>query len=195
MKTKYLIIAALLFAIAGCVPSLHPLYTKDTAVFHEDLLGTWDSVEDTWTFTRNKDDELPGYHLEFTNKKLFSSDTQTFHYDVHLVKLDEFYFLDFVRDLTAEEDDIMDDGIAPMIPVHSFARVDFSSNKMKLRMFDYEFVKKLFKQQKIRLKHETLQDGKIVLTAPTEDLQKFVLKYADHPDAYISEETMTKRES
>ena len=43
MNWKKLVSYGLAVLMAGCVPivSLHPLFTKDTLVFEEKLLGTW----------------------------------------------------------------------------------------------------------------------------------------------------------
>ncbi len=198
MKIRHFIVVFLILAIAGCVPSLHPLYTADTVAFRSDMLGDWVDADDknnSWLFEKNDNSKLPSYKLKLTDKKIFQDAWETFHYEVHLVKLEDYYFLDFIRDLTDEEQAILDDGIAPMIAAHSFARIDFKDNAMTLRMFDYEFVENLFKQQKIRLKHETLTDGTIVLTAPTEDLQKFVVKYANDPAAFGEELKLVRKES
>ncbi|MDX1941443.1 MAG: hypothetical protein SFU99_12875, partial [Saprospiraceae bacterium] len=78
---------------------------------------------------------------------------------------------------------------------HSFARVEFKNRQVIIRFFDYDFLKTLFEQQKIRLKHERLSNDNIVLTAPTEELQKFVLKYADEPKAYQEALVLKRKES
>ena len=50
---------------------------------------------------------------------------------------------------------------------------------MKIYFFDIEWLEQLFKQRKIRIKHEVMEEDIIVLTAPTAELQEFVRKYAE----------------
>ena len=41
MSTRCVIYTALAIFLAGCVPSLHELYTEDTVVFDPKLVGCW----------------------------------------------------------------------------------------------------------------------------------------------------------
>ena len=53
-----------------------------------------------------------------------------------------------------------------------------------MESFKTEWLEDLFKQRKIRIKHEVIKDDEILLTASSKDLQKFVLKYEEEKKAY-----------
>ena len=55
---------------------------------------------------------------------------------------------------------------------------------MKISMFDPDFVGDLLEHQQIRIKHENTANG-FVLTASSEELQKFAEKYADNKEAFL----------
>lgn len=175
MKNKWLIVVGMIFLLQACIPSLHPLYTADTLVFEETFLGNWsDGPDRQWNFERG--DNI-NYEVTYIDKG------EAVRYEVHLVKLGTNYFLDFYFD---DEKSLPNSDIAPLIPSHSFAKVVWKQDEMSIAFFDYEWLEKLFKQRKIRLKHEVIDDETIVLTASSEELQQFVQKYADEEDAYIS---------
>ena len=172
MKNKWLIAVGMIFLLQACIPSIHPLYTADTLIFEEALVGNWsDGPDRQWDFKRG------------TNKNyqvIFTENGKPVQYDVHLVQLGNSYFLDFYLD-----ENLNDNYITPLIPSHSFAKVIWKEDKMDIYFFDYEWLEKLFKQRKIRLKHEVADDNTIILTASSEELQKFVQKYAHEEAAFI----------
>lgn len=172
MKNKWFLIIGLVLFFQACIPSLHPLYTEDTIVFEESILGYWsDGPNQQWHFQKGTNNN---YQLIFTDNK---KETE---YNVHLVKLGDTHFLDFYL-----AENLPEDYITPLIPSHTFAKVIWEEDKLEIYFFDYEWLEKLFKQRKIRLKHEVLEDGTIVLTTPTEELQKFVQKYAHEEEAFV----------
>ncbi|MDI6784878.1 MAG: hypothetical protein QME64_12400, partial [bacterium] len=50
-------------------------------------------------------------------------------------------------------------------------------------MLNLDWVKNQIDQKKIKIQHEIVNDI-VVLTAPTKELQKFILKYADDTAAF-----------
>ena len=61
-------------------------------------------------------------------------------------------------------------------------------------MMDREWIEKLFDENKIRIKHEVI-DGDAVLTASTDDLQKFFTKYVNDKDAFLDPDILTPYET
>ena len=206
----------LFLLLQGCIPSLHPLYTKDKIVYLELLEGVWaDQQEDTelqsltgkekddvatiknngsaladiWDFRKNDDNGYLLIHQDNKGRKAA--------FDIYVVKLGDDYFMDFyMRDLPKNEagafSDVLNNNendlaVYHTILVHTFAKLIVVKDEVKIKMFDPDFLEKLFKQRQIRIKHEQLDDGQIVLTAQPEELQKFVEKYADHNEAYIDD--------
>ena len=70
------------------------------------------------------------------------------------------------------------------IPVHTLARVQYSRDSILLYWYGDEWLNELFEQNRIRIKHETVENhdyDRQVLTASTDELQKFIKKYANDP--------------
>ena len=185
-KLVGLVFLALLF-IQGCIPSLHPLYTAKELVLHKSLDNkTYQSDKSEWQFK-----EVAGkksYQLQYLEDDIAAQ------FEVHLIKLGDHLFLDFfpkkeataslnpqkVKLQSSAKNAFFD---MHLMPVHSFAKVEFEEDQIIIRQFDGDWLDKLFRERRIRIKHEITAQG-IVLTASTKELQKFILKYAEEEKAY-----------
>ncbi|MCB0571020.1 MAG: hypothetical protein KDC66_14700 [Phaeodactylibacter sp.] len=183
MKKPIIIAAFTALLLQSCIPSIYPLYSDDTQVFRKEALGAWKGDDWLWTFEQS---EGPVYQLNF------SDEDEQATFEVHLVKLGDYFFFDFYS-LTPKYDEQDAAIIAPWIRTHSFAKVEFSGKQMTVYFFDTNWLSQLIKQRKIRIKHETTTDGNIVLTAPTRDLQEFVKKYAGEKEAFADPIVFNKR--
>jgi hypothetical protein len=118
----------------------------------------------------------------------------------HLFKLGDALYLDFLP----LSDGRSDDG-APAIfnlhlmPTHSIAKVDIlNRGEVKIKWFNEEWLRSLFQQNRIRIKHEVIydefpkddDDKMYVLTASTDELQKFVVKYGGEDAAFDNGNTV-----
>jgi hypothetical protein len=217
MNTKLFVLALFLssFFIQGCIPSLHPLYTKDSLVYIEDILGIWTDADMTqddkklqitlndvnndmpemWSFEKGDDSSYKLIHVD--------GDGRAARFDVHIVKLGENYFIDFYRDDPNKSDKEKYDfgfnsdklnGLEAfhLLPVHTFAKLEITDSHLKISMFDGDFLKKLFKEKRIRLKHEEVDDN-IVLTAQPKELQQFIMKYGNEKEAFIEPTTLKRK--
>lgn len=195
MKIRLFLSALIITILSGCISSLHPLYTQDTIAFRYEMLGSWveKGGEGEWQFDKEKDGEAQNYILTYTEKAINSEKVNKSSYTVYLVKLGSYYFLDFERLLSNEESNNYLGSLSPMITTHKFAKIEVAKDKLTLHLFDDDWLKKLFDQQKIRIKHEKLTDDSILLTAPTADLQKFVQKYANEEKAFLEELVLVKK--
>ena len=210
MKMKKLVSYGLAVLMAGCVPivSLHPLFTKDTIVFEEKLLGTW--VEDsnkpqvTWEFARLEEDiaeRLPPalrdqiqkcYRVTITDDK-----GRRGSFAACLVKLQDRLFLDILPDkFPAGEQDPEKMKLAYnaffFLPVHTFVRVGSLDGQLKVRLTDDEGFKKLLEAEPKAVRYDTIDD-RPVLTASTAELQAFLAKYADDERLFPSDLTLTRK--
>lgn len=70
-----------------------------------------------------------------------------------------------------------------LIAAHTLARVGLANDSLKLVFLDEDWVSKAIEGGQINLSHVKSGNG-LVLTAPTEELQTFVLKYADDAGAF-----------
>jgi len=82
--------------------------------------------------------------------------------------------------------------------MHTVARLEVSPGRMVIRWYNEEWLIGLFRQNKIRIAHEKIpvehgregeDDFQVILTASTDDLQKFMLKYSDDPNAFEKDYT------
>jgi len=200
MKTRnYILISFVIFLVSGCfVKSLHPFYKEDEVIFKKELTGNWlGNDSSTWKIEQGMKTtglfkpDLPdnAYLITYTDKKGVAI------FIVHLFQLGSRYFLDFYPEEVESTNDLM---AIHLVPMHTVARVDMSPGKMVIQWYNEEWLIGLFRQNKIRIAHEKVPttEGKIeednyqvVLTASTDDLQKFMLKYMDDPNAFKNDYT------
>ncbi|NQU84161.1 MAG: hypothetical protein HQ541_00200 [Mariniphaga sp.] len=182
-----LLIITLFFS--GCVVfSFYPLYTEKDLFENDLLLGEWNDDDETiWEFKHplsDKNDpesaDKTSYTLTFHNEDSDKPEYATF--DVKIIKLNNYYFLDFYLNEYWESDDF-DLAQFHLVPVHTFAKVEFKDDEIKINWFDQDWLEKLIKQNKIRIHHEK-NDDFILLTAKPQELQKFVTKYVNSDEAF-----------
>lgn len=195
MKKRFILaLVTLSVFFHGCVVlTVHPLYTSDTNVQNSQLEGKWQDVEGDsifWEFSAEKDH----YYL-------VQDDGKKGKFDVHLVELDGKYYLDFYpEDLYKaleqdyDEETHCTEGINDFlawhaVPMHIFAKVEIEENEVRMWFFDPEFIEDLLEQRKIKIKHEKLEEG-FLITASSEELQKFVIKYSHVEDAFLDGEPL-----
>lgn len=180
-----------LFALlicGGCVRSLHPIYTSSDLVFHEKLIGTWKQSDgrNTWQFTEAKDDDRHrAYRVVLTD-----GDGRTGTFLAHLVKINEELFLDLYP-------------VAPNVAnnnfykwhfqrVHSFLHVERDQANFHLTPMNPKWLNEHLKDHPDAIAHCTLNPSghpdreengnpaeRLLLTASTEKLQKFLTKHLD----------------
>jgi hypothetical protein len=209
MKIKKILFYLLAGILGGCVPvmSLHPLFTEEKLVFENKLLGKWmddpNSPKSTWEFKRIEDSKQKDGELNPPKKPekayklilLNNEDNTKGSFYAHLVKLENRLFLDvYPSRIPCAEPDPNEDWLLNtffLIPGHSFVIIDSIEPQLKMRWTNQEELKKLLKEKPDAVKHELVEDG-IILTASTEQLQQFVLKYADDERVFSEETTLTR---
>ena len=104
-----------------------------------------------------------------------ASDTVEAVFDLHLLELDGRRYVNFYP---GEWD--LDHGFLRwhMVEVNNFARITLSQESMSIQYFNPDFLEELIENNRIRIDHLWM-DYFLLITAPTEDLQKFVIKYSD----------------
>lgn len=198
MKIKKLLFYLLAGLLGGCLPvmSLHPLFTEKDLTFDEKLLGTWvdDSNETTWQFT-DTNKPKKAYNLIFTDKE-----GQKGSFVAFLVILKKELFLD----VYPSESFLGSDpnkvqwvyNTLLLMPVHTFIKVNAIVPQLKLQLTDDDELKKLLKEDPNAIEHTLIEpEDSLVLTAPTKELQAFVLKYADDRRVFTEEKILTRKKS
>ncbi len=175
------LIATIALLVFCCVPSIHPFYTEQDIRFESSVLGIWEEDDGTiWDF---RSDDNESYTLKY------SSDSLTDWFEVNLFELGNFYYFDFYPTSDLQVTDLM---ITHLIPVHTLAKVVFSEDEIKVYSMKPEFISNLIEQNKIRIKHEEAEDY-FILTASTEELQKFVIKYEREKNAFMEPLILKRR--
>lgn len=184
MRTKKAAFYLLAVLLGGCLPSLHPLYTDDTLIFEEKLLGKWieEDGDVIWEFKKAGEQE---YEMRVLDGK-------EGRFEAHLIKLEDMMFLDIFPDDEMLEE-MQDFYKFHILPVHTFMKVEQIDPNLQLRMMNPEKVSDMLKDDPNLLKHEFVDDS-IVLTASTKELQEFVTKYANTEDVFGDASDMTRLE-
>lgn len=198
MKMRNIIlIGIVVIAISGCfVKSLHPFYKESDVEFKNELLGTWlDEDSATWrinpyVFTKGfmvGDSTDNSYLVE-----MFDDSTNRSTFNVHLFRLEDKLYVDFDPIRGDRYDEMID---IHMIPAHTIARIDFiSEEEVVIAWFNEDWLKGLFEENRVKIDHEVIRTAEenftkeYVLTASTDDLQKFIIKYGDIEDDYLCDE-------
>jgi hypothetical protein len=181
---------ALLFQ--GCiVKSIHPFFAEKDVVFKSELLSTWvDQDGGKWEIKPFK--EKPNSY-----KMLFRKDGKEAVFLAHLFQLEEELYLDFLPLSSSEEG--IDLFNLHLLPSHSVAKVSMiNSGEVMIKWFNEEWLSTLFKHNRIKIAHEVIldeapkdeDDKTYVLTASTEELQKFLVKYGNEDSAFDGDNTV-----
>jgi hypothetical protein len=171
--------------LLGCVPSIHPIFTPQDVVFDKALVGTWATEEgdETLAFSKGKDNS---YRLVYTDKQ-----GKQAAFQAHLTQLDGHRFLDlFPDEIDLPQNDFFK---LHLVPTHTFLRVlDISADELRISVVNPSWLGKYLKDHPEALKHERRENDSVVLTAPTQDLQKFFLKHLETPKAYGEPSTLKR---
>jgi hypothetical protein len=198
MKTKTIILTVMLAVLlSGClVKSLHPFYNESDVIYKQELTGTWlDEDSARWVISRFsftqglfKGDSLDNsYFVELYEDSLVPS-----KFNVHLFSLDGLLYLDFlpVRDDSGKE--LYD---IHLVPAHTLARVNFDDNdRMTISWFNEDWLNRLFEENRLKISHEVINSSaegygtQYVLTASTDELKKFIVKYGNDPNVFMCDD-------
>ena len=204
--SKLIILIVALTAMSSClVSSLHPFFKQKDKIFDPAMIGTWiDGDSCIWTIEpdtykeliwgENKTDSI--HHVTYTEsfpgkEKMDSTYNIVYYEDEHakaeligtLFQLNGVSYVDFVPDPDANHSS-SEITSWHHIPVHTLARVKVNEDSILLYWYGDEWLNELFEQNRIRIKHETVESldyDRHVLTASTDELQKFIKKYANDP--------------
>ncbi len=169
--------------LSGCfVRSLHPFLTMGDAVFEPGLVGSWQSQDEkgkvSIAFTQAGEN---GYELEYRDPEV----ARVSRYKINLGPIGRNRYLD----ITPIPEKDLDDHY---LPSHSLWRVTLRGDTLMLEELDYDWLKALLTAQRGALDHE-LVEGDVVLTASTEALQRFIVRYGDDPKAFSTKTTWKRK--
>ena len=187
MKTSVLVFTILLFTfLSGCVvKSLHQFFQEEDVIYEESLLGSWMDEDSTrwvikpYVFPKGfmKGDSVDNSYLI----ELYDDSEEPQKFNAHLFRLNGKMYFDFKPIREDRNEDFLD---VHLVSTHSLALVDFAENgEVTIGWFNDEWLSNLFKENRVKISHEVVEGAtdnygrEYVLTASTDELQKFILKY------------------
>jgi len=174
---KYVAVAAVVLLLAGCVRTLHPLYTKKDLTFDPALVGVWEprdpDKEERWDFRKAGEKAYTLIHTDENDRKG--------KLEAHLLELEGHRFLDLSAD-EPEETNVLQALV--LQPVHMFMKVESIEPRLKLVIMNPGWLEDHLEEHPDALKHEDPEEGPGLVTASTKELQKFVLKHLDNEEAW-----------
>jgi hypothetical protein len=195
MKAKILIWTILLsLMVSSCIPSLFPLYKKRDLKTNDLLLGQWKELQDekyVWEISYPTKPESGALVIFEDNRwSNFDEAGRTYRMEgglvdnrefaLHLLELDGTDYLNlYPMDWEVEHDFLS----WHLVEANIFARADIGKDTLVIRFFNPDFLEQLIRDNRLKISHVKLDD-RILITAGTEELQKFVKKFGHEPDAY-----------
>jgi hypothetical protein len=191
--------------VSSCVlSSLFPLYTEKDLRIDDKINGKWKigDVNDSMQYwiiekldTSDNDGGFLGvsgpwseYSTEKTYRLIAVQDTIDQEFALHLLELNGIRYID----LYPVNVEVSHGFLAwHMVPTHIFGKIEIYENQLITHFFDQDFFIKLIKQNKIRISHVDM-NGRQLITAETDELQKFVKKYADESQAFQKPDTLPR---
>ena len=205
MKKVFIIagFTVLIFFLAGCLRTIHPIFTTKDIVYETGLLGTW-KTENQGTkgfatitnLAKDNSIQLPekisaikqkGYLISYRDE----GGKATGLYIAFLARIGKHLYLDYFPAEKKGNQTIDEFFASHFVKMHTSYRVDMSKDgSFELSQLDESYVTRLINEKKIRISHEKDANGNIIITASTDELQQYIIKYSDEPGAYRSEKTV-----
>lgn len=198
-----LAILVLLLGLSSCLSTVQPIFTEKDLVFDQKLIGKWRYESKSYSgfveitnATRKDLAEQPGlaklaaktYLLRYRN----TEGVVEAAYFGFMVKLGDKYYMDYYPAETPATMNYDPFYKNHYLKMHTCYLLSIKKdNAFELKQFDETYMKKLIADKKIRVRHETREDGSFVVTASTEELQQYITKYSDVPEAYYEDNTST----
>lgn len=160
--------------LSSCLTqSIHPIYSDDTLVFDERLIGSFEDDEGVWTFSRDGNDSYTAVHVD--------DNGLVGEFEVHLAEINGALILDvYPKEWPDEASEMLSNFL---IRVHCFFRVDAIDDVLTIAAMDSDWVEDHLKAFPGTLAY-TLVDDAVVLIAETERLQAFVGAHVRNADAW-----------
>lgn len=170
-------IVAVAAAAVGCVPSMQPSYSEKDLTFDPQVVGFFQQEKSaaTWDFTKTGDKE---YQLIYTDDQGRSG-----RFAGHIAAYGGAKFLD----LHPVKEDVQANEFYKfhLLPIHTTYMVQETTPDLKLAGFDMGWLNEYLTANPEAISNTTF-DSQHLITAPTEELQAFLLEHRDHFTAVFS---------
>jgi hypothetical protein len=175
MKIKRaLTLGILVSLLTGCITSINPIYTEKDIIFQKELVGSWADKKsgESWNFEKFDEKYYLLTHRENEEEASFRA---------VLVKIGNYTFLDLYPNDPSSKNSLEK---MHLLPVHTFSKVTLNGNNLTLEMLNPEWLEQGLLNHTIQVQHNKSPEGSLVLTAPTEELQNFMLAHANTKEAF-----------
>ena len=213
--TLIVFLAGIALPSTACLTSLHPWFTREDLVVEPALAGTWVDAgepDTTWTFTRRDDTSYTLIDTRSERKpnpfnKADSGPAQivTTPLTARLMRLGDARYLDLCAG-----DEWTDSSMLQYLLVnsHGLAKVRLEGDTLRVAFLDEDRLEAMLGDRRVVLPHEVVDvDGdadqppasihssarRVLLTAPTSELQRFLVTYASDSNAFETEQVMRRR--
>jgi hypothetical protein len=208
MKKVSLLLAFtfLVIFLSSCLTTLHPIFTEKDLAYDPKLIGTWKTENQDnkgqvviTNLSSESSVELPGNISSIKQKGYFISyqngpGETSKRYIAFLARIGKHLYFDYYPADKKEDEKIDEFFGAHLVKMHTSYRVEIlNDGSFELSQLDESYITKLIDEKKIRISHETDADDNTVITASTQELQQYLLKYGDEPSAYRSDKTIFKK--
>ena len=133
------------------------------------LVGRWGSDGDDgyWTCEKARG---KAYDLTIVENEVPGE------FEGHLSRLGGFLFLDLYPKETKIKNSLYK---AHLIRTHTLLRIKIQEDSLQVAILEYDWLKEAIEMGEIEVACETLEDETFLLTASTQELQEFVVKFAE----------------
>lgn len=198
MKIRIVLFILGLTGIAvSCIPSLYPLYRDKDLLIDNKLEGFYETGKNEYWKIRRLDpdfEKLSGdwkqYKSGYTYKLSVREEDKLEEFALHLLELGDDLYLDFFPVNYDIRHSFLD---MHLVPAHIFAKAELTDQSLILHFFDIEWLEELIESNRIKISYVELKDRNL-LTARTEELQKFITKFANDSTTFIEADTLTRQD-
>lgn len=182
------LLVAVIVGLGGCgsVGSIQPLETGEPLLESASLRGKW-------VTTDGNSQEQEYFQVDSASgDKYFVTSLKTngklqVLYEVSLVQVDKYTFLDAAFSETESGEEHRDAQDMRVLPVHFIGRVWIKGDTLQLGLLSYEWLEKMISSERVKLPftiHQGNNESLLLLTADSDKLALFVRQYAEDPDAF-----------
>lgn len=192
-----LFILGLTGIIVSCIPSLYPLYLDKDLLVDDMLEGLYETGDDDYWKIRRLDPDFEksfpeaweNYNSGYTYKLTVREDGEIEDFALHLLQLGEDLYLDFFPVDYKIKHGFLD---MHLVPSHIFAKTEITDEFLIIHFFDMDWLEDLIETNRIKISYVELKD-RYLLTAETEELQKFITKFANDSTTFIEPDTLVRQ--
>jgi len=170
---------AVVLATGGCILTMNSIFTSKDVTYDPALEGVWQNGDATWTI-KSFHKPTGRYTLQTT---MPDQPPAEFYATLGTIGTNRFIELMPQRPNAIHPKTFFG---GHFIQLHSFWKVALDGDALTLTSMSSQWLEAMLEQNKVSIKYEKPEEGMLFLTASTKELQAFVAKYADDPEAFPS---------